>query len=101
MLGKKKTKIDWAARFPEPTEEEDKKLVTAALSDPDNPPLTDEDFKRMRPARRPGQRGPQKAPTKEPVNLRLDKDVLDYFRAAGEGWQTRINDALKKLVHSE
>ncbi len=48
------------------------------------------------PKRRRGERGPQKAPTKEQVTLRLDRDVLDRFRAAGAGWQRRINEALKK-----
>jgi uncharacterized protein (DUF4415 family) len=42
-----------------------------------------------------GQRGPQKAPTKELVSLRIDRDVVDAFRATGRGWQTRANDALR------
>ncbi len=49
-------------------------------------------------ARRPGQRGPQKAPTKEQVTLRLDGEVLAHFRHGGRGWQTRLSDALKRLV---
>lgn len=48
--------------------------------------------------RRIGQRGPQKSPTKESVTLRLDRAVLAHFRATGEGWQTRLNEALKRLV---
>jgi uncharacterized protein (DUF4415 family) len=43
-------------------------------------------------------RGPQKAPTKTQVTLRLDARVVEHFKAAGEGWQTRINDALKKAA---
>jgi uncharacterized protein (DUF4415 family) len=43
-----------------------------------------------------GQRGPQKAPTKKQVTLRLDNDVVDRFRATGAGWQSRINEALRK-----
>ncbi len=89
------------------TDEEDAALTAAALSDPDNPPLTHRDASRLRPAmevipdileRTRGQRGPQKAPTREAVTLRLDRAVLAHFRAGGPGWQTRINDALKKLV---
>lgn len=38
---------------------------------------------------------PKAATTKEPVKLRLDADVLAALRATGEGWQTRINDALR------
>jgi uncharacterized protein (DUF4415 family) len=33
---------------------------------------------------------------KEQVNLRIDRDVLDYFQADGPGWQERINAALRK-----
>ena len=43
-------------------------------------------------------RGPQKAPTKTMVTLRLDRRVVDHFRAGGDGWQTRINDALMKAA---
>jgi uncharacterized protein (DUF4415 family) len=38
---------------------------------------------------------PRAATTKEPVKIRLDADVLAALRASGEGWQTRINDALR------
>jgi uncharacterized protein (DUF4415 family) len=33
---------------------------------------------------------------KEAVKLRLDPDVLAHFRATGDGWQTRINLALRR-----
>lgn len=35
---------------------------------------------------------------KKQVTLRLDRDVIDRFRADGPGWQSRINEALKKAV---
>ncbi len=35
---------------------------------------------------------------KEQVAIRFDKDVLSSFRAAGSGWQTRMNDALREYV---
>ena len=38
---------------------------------------------------------PKAVTTKEPVKLRLDADVLAALRASGDGWQTRINDALR------
>ncbi len=50
------------------------------------------------PKRRAGQRGPQRAPTKEQVTLRLDADILDFFKSFGPGWQTRLNDTLKGLI---
>jgi uncharacterized protein (DUF4415 family) len=40
-------------------------------------------------------RGPQRAPTKVLTTIRLDADVLEYFRALGAGFQTRINEALR------
>ena len=41
-------------------------------------------------------RGKQKAPTKEAVSIRLDRDVLAFYRASGKGWQSRINEALRQ-----
>ncbi|MEQ1581436.1 MAG: BrnA antitoxin family protein [Steroidobacteraceae bacterium] len=45
-----------------------------------------------------GKRGPQKAPTKQLVSLRLSPEVLAHYRATGPGWQTRIDQALKRVV---
>jgi uncharacterized protein (DUF4415 family) len=74
--------------------------------DEENPEWTDADFARSKsldhfpePARfvrGRGERGPQKAPTKQQVTLRLDRDVLERFRPTGPGWQSRINNALRK-----
>lgn len=41
-------------------------------------------------------RGPQKTPTKIAIQLRLDRDVVERFRASGKGWQSRINEILKR-----
>ena len=35
---------------------------------------------------------------KRQVTLRLDGDVIDRFRQTGPGWQSRINDILRKAV---
>ncbi len=35
---------------------------------------------------------------KEQVSLRIDRDVLDYFQEQGQGWQERINEALRKVA---
>ncbi|MBV8924401.1 MAG: BrnA antitoxin family protein [Bradyrhizobium sp.] len=35
---------------------------------------------------------------KEQVTLRIDQDVLEYFRGGGPGWQDRINEALRKAA---
>ncbi len=38
---------------------------------------------------------------KKPVLLRLDRDVLDFFRRGGRGYQTRINAVLRSYVASQ
>ena len=40
-------------------------------------------------------RGPQKAPTKVGVHIRLSPDVLEALRNSGNGWQGRVDDALR------
>jgi uncharacterized protein (DUF4415 family) len=75
--------------------------------DPDNPEWTSADFARARPASElpeelraffPRTRGIQKAPTKIPVSLRLSAEVVEHFRATGPGWQSRIDEILKKAA---
>ena len=73
----------------------------------DNPEWTKEDFARAKPfaevfpelaaSIRRG-RGPNKAPTKKLVSLRLSPDVLHHYRSKGPGWQTRIDEALRKAA---
>ena len=40
-------------------------------------------------------RGLQPAPPKASISLRIDQDVLEWFKAQGGGYQTRINSVLK------
>lgn len=40
-------------------------------------------------------------PTKKPVTLRLDADVLAWFKKRGRGYQTRINRVLRKAMQDE
>ena len=49
--------------------------------------------------RRRGERGPQVAPTKQLVSVRYSPEVLQYFKATGTGWQTRMNEALLEWVN--
>jgi hypothetical protein len=45
------------------------------------------------------QRGRPKAlAPKVSTTIRLDAEVLDRFRATGPGWQSRINEALRKAA---
>ncbi len=72
----------------------------------ESPPLTDDILKRMRPVADthpsiPSRvRGPQKTPTKKSTTIRLNAEVLDFFKAQGKGWQTKINEVLQEYVDS-
>jgi uncharacterized protein (DUF4415 family) len=103
---------DKLRRMPEMTEEEAARIHAGALSDPDAQPMTDEQLSRMRPLyqvhpefvakwlRR--KRGRPTLPArKQQVTLRLDQDVVEHFRSTGPGWQTRINDALRKVAEKK
>ena len=46
-------------------------------------------------------RGRQKTPTKVSTTIRLDADVLAFFRAKGAGYQTRINNALRSTIKKD
>ena len=49
--------------------------------------------------RKQGERGPQVAPIKQLVSVRYSPEVLQYFKASGDGWQTRMNEALLEWVN--
>lgn len=68
-----------------------------AMADPDNFLKTDEDWEQTT-IHRPGIRGPQKKPTKKSIAIRLSQDVVDNFKSTGAGWQSRIDDALRKFL---
>src|SRR5215211_1956170 len=68
-------------------------VEAAALSDADNPPWTDEQLRDARLVM-PEDRG------KVPISIRLDAEVLDYFREQGRGYQSRINAVLRAYVRS-
>ena len=76
-----------------PTPEEDAVITAAAMSDPDAIPYTDTDWEVVKPALKRGR--PQAAVTKERITIRLSPEVVQAFRASGEGWQTRMDAALR------
>ena len=77
---------DWAAIDAKSEEQ----LLAEALSDPDALLLTDEQLARF-----------ERVESKQAVSIRLDEDVLDYFKAGGRGYQTRINAVLKSYVKAQ
>ena len=56
-----------------PTEAEDAQITAAALTDPDNPPLTDEELRQFRKSR--GR--PQGSGEKEQVTIQSNPDILE------------------------
>lgn len=70
--------------------------------DPDDPPeLTEEwfesaDYYEGNKLVRRGR--PKSEAPKEAVSLRLDPDVVAHYRATGPGWQSRVNEALRKAA---
>ena len=75
-----------------PTADEDVGIARGIAADPDAAPDLSQPVEGI--LRRPGR--PPKADCKVSVTLRLDRDVVERFKASGAGWQTRINEALKK-----
>ena len=63
--------------------------------DADDRPATAEELQAGVAAYRKKRGRPAGSGTKEQVAIRFDHDVLEAFRTAGPGWQTRMNDALK------
>jgi uncharacterized protein (DUF4415 family) len=79
-----------------------------SVFDDDNPEWTKADFAKAKPpedvlpphllAQFKKTRGQQKTPTKVAVSIRLSPEVISHFKAKGPGWQSRIDDALRKMV---
>ena len=78
-------KTDWARL----QSMDDEEIERRARLDPDNPPtpagwLAAGTFK--------------PAPNKVPISLRVDADILDYFRSHGDGYQSRMNAVLRSFM---
>ena len=90
-----------------PTPAEDAEINVQIAEDPEDFEADAEWFKEAKPSaeiiphilvRYNRTRGKQKSPTKERVNIRLDAEILAYYRATGSGWQTRLNDDLRRVT---
>jgi len=84
----KDTQTDWA-RVDAMTEEE---IDEAARSDPDAQP-TDFEFWKDAVLRMPM--------TKQAVSLRVDRDVLEWFKGQGRGYQTLMNAVLRSYMEAQ
>lgn len=84
-----KDRTDWE-RLREMTDDE---IEEAARSDPDTVLLDKDWFQTAQFVVPSGE--------KEQISIRLDKEILSFFREGGRGYQTRINDVLKAYVLSQ
>ena len=85
---------------------EEARIQEMIAGDPDAPEATDEELAGARPfaevfpdlmesiARNRGRPAIDKP--RQQISLRLEPDVIAKFKATGKGWQSRINDVLKK-----
>jgi uncharacterized protein (DUF4415 family) len=94
--------------IPPISDEEEARIQALIVCDPDAPEATDEQLAKARPfaeahpdlmesIRRARGRPPVAHPRKQ-VSLRLDPAIIEKFKAGGKGWQSRINEALRKAA---
>ena len=72
------------------TDEEEAAINAGIAADPDTFEVTAAQMKKMR--------GRPAGSNKTLVHIRLDNDLLERFKATGAGWQTRMNEALRKAA---
>jgi uncharacterized protein (DUF4415 family) len=90
------------------SDKEEAAIQRKIASDPDAPEATDEQLAKAKPfaeafpdlaesikrARgRPAVENPR-----QQISIRLDPDVIEHYKAAGKGWQSRMNDDLRKAA---
>jgi len=83
-LERRSSQTDWA-RVDAMTDED---IERAAAEDPDSVPF-DIDWSEAELV---------VPPKKQPISIRLDEDVIDWFRRSGPGYQTRINAVLRHYM---
>lgn len=76
-----------------PNKQEDTEINRGIASDPDTYELGAAPIKHLRRVGRPRSASP-----KVPLTVRYDADIIDAFKAGGEGWQTRMNSALREWL---
>lgn len=88
------------------SEDQIKRMIA---SDPDAPEATDAQLAQAKPfaevfpalaeaLRKSAGGRPRLENPKVAVSLRLDREVVEQFKATGSGWQTRMNSALRQAA---
>ncbi|MFM2044306.1 MAG: hypothetical protein RLY86_2882 [Pseudomonadota bacterium] len=83
------SQTDWA-RFDGTTDEE---IARQVAQDPDAAPLIDESWLATARIVEPD--------PKVPVTIRLDREVVEFFKDGGPGYQTRINAVLRSFMEHQ
>lgn len=73
-----------------PTEAENAAINSGIAADPDAYELSKAEFKQLKRMGRP-----LSACRKVSLTVRYDADIIEAFKAGGDGWQTRMNNALR------
>ena len=80
-----------------PTAAEDRSIRAAAKADPDAQPLSAKQLKSMVPLR--ALRGrPRSDSPKLLLSVRYSREVVEYFKSTGAGWQSRMDSVLRAYV---
>ena len=90
---------------------EEDRIRKGIAEDPDSPEWTEGDFRKAKPFREAlpelataidrakARRGrPAMDNPKQQISVRLDPDIIRYYKATGKGWQARMNDDLRKAA---
>lgn len=87
---------------------EESQIKRQIAADPDDSEITDDDLAAAKPfsealpelfqsiQRARGR--PVQDQTKTPITIRLDPDIVEHYKATGKGWQSRMNDDLRKAA---
>ncbi|MBB4006376.1 BrnA antitoxin family protein [Allorhizobium taibaishanense] len=93
------------------TDLEEAEIQKRIASDPDNPELTDAQLSKGRSfreafpdlatsiEREKAKRGRPKVETpRQQISVRLDPEIISYYKSTGKGWQSRMNEDLRKAA---
>ena len=81
-----------------PSVRDNAKILAAAKADPDAQPMTQAQLDGLVPIH--AARGRPKSENKKfLLSVRYSAEVVEYFRATGEGWQTRMDNVLRQYVN--
>ena len=92
------SKTSKVSKIKMPSPEEDRKIRAAAKADPDAQPLTQKQLKSMVPLKALRGRPKSESP-KLLVSVRYSREVVEYFRSTGAGWQSRMDSVLRAYVN--